>query len=173
MRKRFGSERAAKVSTTNVICVTTHMRVNAYASATYFDERFAVFCAAMATELDHLILVVNDAAASVAFYERILGFAPEGMDGPFSVVRVHPGLTLQLAPWGTKGGTHLAFAMPRAEFDATFARIRESGTPYGDSFHAVGKNVGPGDESGARGMGKALYFFDPDKHLVEIRHYEG
>ena len=42
-----------------------------------------------------------------------------------------------------------------------------------DSFHAVGNNVGPGDETGARGMGKAVYFFDPDKHLVEIRHYEG
>jgi catechol 2,3-dioxygenase-like lactoylglutathione lyase family enzyme len=133
----------------------------------------ALSSAAMAAELDHLILVVNDAAASVAFYERILGFVPEGMDGPFSVVRVHAGLTLQLAPWGTKGGTHLAFSMTRAEFDATFARIRETGTPYGDSFHAVGNNAGPGDETGARGSGKTIYFFDPDKHLLEIRHYEG
>ena len=150
----------------------THMRVNAYMRPPAETAIIRCTIAPMATELDHLILVVNDAAASVAFYERILGFAPEGMDGPFSVVRVHAGLTLQLAPWGTKGGTHLAFAMPRPEFDATFARIRESGTPYGDSFHAVGNNAGPGDETGARGMGKAIYFFDPDKHLVEIRHYE-
>jgi hypothetical protein len=40
---------------------------------------------------------------------------------------------------------------------------------------------GPGDETretikaiggGARGPAKNLYFFDPSKHLIEIRHYE-
>jgi catechol 2,3-dioxygenase-like lactoylglutathione lyase family enzyme len=125
------------------------------------------------SELDHLILKVSDAQASVDFYERVLGFRHEGKQGPFSVVRVSEGLTLQLAPWGTSGGEHLAFAMTRAEFDDVFARIRESGIAYGDSFHAVGNQKGPGDEPGSRGAGKAVYFFDPDKHLIEIRHYEG
>jgi hypothetical protein len=63
--------------------------------------------------------------------------------------------------------------MTRAEFDAAFARLRENGIEYGDSFHAVGNHEGPGDEAGARGVGKTLYFFDPNKHLLEIRHYEG
>jgi hypothetical protein len=31
---------------------------------------------------------------------------------------------------------------------------------------------GPGETDGARGLGKALYFFDPSKHLIEISHYE-
>ncbi len=31
---------------------------------------------------------------------------------------------------------------------------------------------GPGDATGARGPGASLYFFDPNKHLIEIRHYE-
>jgi hypothetical protein len=31
---------------------------------------------------------------------------------------------------------------------------------------------GPGDETGARGPGKAVYAFDPDRHSIEIRHYE-
>ena len=30
---------------------------------------------------------------------------------------------------------------------------------------------GPGEEFGAVGMGAALYLFDPDKHLIELRHY--
>ncbi|MDB4955071.1 MAG: hypothetical protein JWO36_2640 [Myxococcales bacterium] len=124
------------------------------------------------SQLDHLILKVNDARASLAFYAHILGFAYEGLDGPFSVVRVNDGLTLQLAPWGTSGGEHLAFAMTRTEFDAAFTRIREGGIPYGDSFHTVGTGKGPGNEQGARGPGKALYFFDPDRHLIEIRHYD-
>src|SRR6185369_12761639 len=126
---------------------------------------------AMPAQLDHLILVVNDRRASVDFYTQVLGFAYEGDREPFAMIRVNPGLVLQLAAWGTTGGTHLAFAMPRADFDATFARIRAAGIPYGDSFHDVGNMRGPDDEAGARGPGKAVYAFDPNKHLVEIRHY--
>lgn len=126
----------------------------------------------MAARLDHLILAVNDLAASIAFYTEVLGFVAEGQRGPFSVLRVADDLTLQVAPWGTAGGLHLAFALPRAEFDAAFARARQAGIPYGDSAHAVGNQQGPGDEDGARGPGKAVYLFDPNKHLIEIRHYE-
>jgi catechol 2,3-dioxygenase-like lactoylglutathione lyase family enzyme len=123
-------------------------------------------------QLDHLILAVNDRDASVAFFTDVLAFTNEGEDGPFTVIRVTPDLTLQVAPWGTSGGEHLAFSMTRAEFDATFARIRECGIPYGDSFHDVGNMQGPGREVGARGAGPTLYFFDPNQHLIEIRHYD-
>lgn len=124
-------------------------------------------------QLDHLILAVNDRPQSIEFYTRVLGFAHEGEREPFSMIRVTPDLVLQLAPWGTKGGDHLAFSMPRAEFDLIFRRIRDGGIEYGDSFHTVGNMRGPGDEPGAKGPGKALYFFDPSKHLIEIRYYEG
>ncbi len=123
------------------------------------------------TEIDHLILAVNDRAASIAFYTHILGFTNEGRDGPFAVVRVSPTFTLQLAARRTEGGEHLAFAMARADFEATFARLREANIPYGDAFNTVGTARGPGDETGARGVGKAIYFFDPSNHLIEIRHY--
>ena len=88
------------------------------------------------------------------------------------VIRVAPHLTLQLAPWGTDGGIHLAFAMSSAEFDDCFDRIRDAGIEYGDSFHGVGNMQGPGEEAGSRGAGKAVYVFDPSKHLIEIRHYD-
>jgi catechol 2,3-dioxygenase-like lactoylglutathione lyase family enzyme len=123
-------------------------------------------------QLDHIILAVNDLQQSIDFYTRILGLKYDGQREPFSMIRVTPHFIVQLAPWGTKGGEHLAFSMTRAEFDATFARIREASIEYGDSFHAVGNMRGPGEEGGAEGMGKALYFFDPSKHLIEIRHYE-
>jgi len=135
----------------------------------------ALRCAAgvpMPTQLDHIILRVNDRAASIEFYTSILGLAYEGEREPFSVIRVTPDLTLQLAPWGTQGGDHLAFAMTRSEFDGVFRRVIAAGLPYGDAFHAVGNMQGPGDEPGSRGPGKAVYFFDPSKHLIEIRHYE-
>jgi catechol 2,3-dioxygenase-like lactoylglutathione lyase family enzyme len=125
----------------------------------------------MAVRLDHLILPVNDVSASVAFYEGVLGFACEGERPPFTVLRVAHHLTLQLAPWGTAGGIHLAFALSRDEFDAAFARLRAAGIPFGDSFHDAANGRGPGDEDGARGPGKALYLLDPSRHLIELRHY--
>ena len=125
----------------------------------------------MAT-IDHLILNVNELAASVDFYVNILGFQYEGTDGPFTVVRVNSAFTLQLAPWGTEGNEHLAFALSREAFDKAFARVKEKGIPYGDSYHSVGNYSGPGVESGARGPAPTLYMTDPNKHLIEIRTYE-
>jgi catechol 2,3-dioxygenase-like lactoylglutathione lyase family enzyme len=124
----------------------------------------------MAT-LDHIIVPVAEIEASVRFYTDVMGFGDEGRDGPFSVVRVSDGLTLQLAPWGTEGGMHLAFCLSPEEFAATFARIKAAGVPYGDTFHDADNMCGPGEEQGARGLGPTLYLTDPSAHLVEIRHY--
>ena len=126
----------------------------------------------MAIQLDHMILPVADLGRSIEFFTSVLGCRYEGEREPFSVIRVTPDLTLQLAPWGTDGGVHLAFALPRAEFDAAFDRVKAAGIPYGDSFHAVGNMQGPGIEAGSRGDGESVYFFDPNQHLIEIRHYE-
>ena len=122
--------------------------------------------------IDHLILNVNDISASVDFYVNVLGFKNEGEDGPFTVIRVNETFTLQLAPWGTKGNEHYAFALSRDEFDRVFSSIKEKEIPYGDSFHSVGNNVGPGNETGAKGPAPTVYLNDPNKHLIEIRTYE-
>ena len=124
----------------------------------------------MAT-LDHLILKVNDLDASVRFYTEILGFALEGRDGPFTVLRAGPDCQLQLAPWGTPGMEHYAFAVTQSEFDQILARIQFAGIGYGPSFDSVGSNNGVGEESGARGLAPTLYFNDPNNHLLEIRTY--
>ncbi|HYX30965.1 MAG TPA: VOC family protein [Pyrinomonadaceae bacterium] len=125
----------------------------------------------MAT-IDHIILNVNDIAASIDFYVNVLGFTLDGEDGPFTVIRVSDDFTLQVAPWGTKGNEHYAFAMSRPDFETTFARIKEKGIAYGDSFHNVGANAGAGNELGARGPGPTVYLNDPSNHLIEIRTYE-
>ena len=51
----------------------------------------------MAT-LDHVILKVNDLQSSIRFYTEVMGFIADGMDGPFTVLRVSPEFQLQLAP---------------------------------------------------------------------------
>ncbi len=123
------------------------------------------------TRLDHLILKVNDLAASIAFYTEVMGFEHEGQDGPFTLIRASDEFQLQLAPWGTPGSEHYAFAVSRADFEAIYSRIREAGIAHGPTFSSVGTNT-VGAESGARGIAPTLYFFDPNKHLLEIRTYE-
>jgi catechol 2,3-dioxygenase-like lactoylglutathione lyase family enzyme len=125
----------------------------------------------MAT-LDHIIVKVNDLEASIAFYTGVLGFIAAGKDGPFTVLRAGPDLQLQIAPWGTAGLEHYAFAVSKREFDDIFRRIKAAGIGYGPTFDSVGVNTGPGEESGARGPAPTLYFNDPSKHLLEIRTYE-
>ena len=120
--------------------------------------------------IDHLILNVNEVSSSVDFYVNVLGFELEGEDGPFTVIRVNEDFTLQLAPWGTGGNEHLAFALSREAFDDAFARVKEKGIPFGDSYHSVGNNSGPGVESGARGPAPTLYMNDPNNHLIESRY---
>ena len=124
------------------------------------------------TVIDHLILNVNDVSSSLDFYINVLGFTHEGEDGPFNVVRVNESFTLQLAPWGTKGNEHYAFALSHEDFDKVFATMKERGIPYGDSFHNVGSNTGPGSEMGAKGLAPTIYMNDPNNHLIEIRTYE-
>jgi catechol 2,3-dioxygenase-like lactoylglutathione lyase family enzyme len=123
-------------------------------------------------KIDHLILNINDVEKSVDFYVNILGFTLEGNDGPFTVIRVNEDFTLQLAPWGTEGDQHLAFALSREAFEKVLALLKQKGIPYGDSYHSVGTNSGPGMESGAKGLAPTLYMNDPNKHLIEIRSYE-
>lgn len=125
----------------------------------------------MAIRLDHVILMVNDLERSLDFYTRVLGFGLEQPRPPFSVVRVAADCVLQLAPWGTAGGEHLAFAMSREEFDAAFRRIREAGVAYGDAFDAADNMRGPGTADGAGGTTRSLYLFDPSKHLIEMLYY--
>jgi catechol 2,3-dioxygenase-like lactoylglutathione lyase family enzyme len=125
----------------------------------------------MAT-IDHVILNVNDVPSSIDFYKDVLGFELEGEDGPFTVIRVSEDFTLLLAPWGTSGNEHLAFALSREAFDNAIARVKEKEIPYGDSYHSVGNNSGPGVETGARGPAPTLYMNDPNNHLIEIRTYE-
>ena len=122
--------------------------------------------------IDHLILNVNEVSASVDFYVNVLGFELEGEDGPFTVIRVNDDFTLLLAPGGTGGNEHLAFALSRQAFDDAFARLKEKGIPFGDSFDSVGNNAGPGVESGARGPAPTVYMNDPNNHLIEIRTYD-
>lgn len=125
----------------------------------------------MATVLDHTIVPTKNREDSVEFYSRIFGFEDLGEVGPFLAVRVNEGFTLDFRDSDDYQSIHYAFAMEPDEFEKAFANIQESGMPYGDSPYAQDNMQGPGMTMGAKGMGKAIYFKDPNGHVLEIKTY--
>ncbi len=125
----------------------------------------------MATHLDHTIVPVRDREEAVEFYNRIFGFEDLGEVGPFLAVRVDENFNLDFRQVDDFRSHHYAFAMTPEEFEAAFARVRESGVPYGDGPYDKNNMKGPGMTMGAKGLGKAVYFDDPSGHVLEIKTY--
>ena len=121
--------------------------------------------------LDHLILPVNDLEATLAYYCDVLGFTRSGEEGPFQVIRCAEDFVMLLSPFGTEGGTHLAFVLDKPEFDIAFARIKSSGVAYGSHYHDTTNMADPAPEFGARGATMSLYLNDPNNHLIELLYY--
>lgn len=121
-----------------------------------------------AAELDHLILPVTDPATSIGFYGDALGFVHEGRAGPFEVLRVNPGLTLDLLQQTPVARLHLAFRLSADNFTAARRRLERLGIAYGGApFDHASRTSG--HAQGATGMLEAVYFADPDGHNIEIR----
>ena len=125
----------------------------------------------MATVIDHTIVPVRSREEAVEFYSRIFGFEDLGEVGPFLAVRVNEGFTLDFRDSDDFRSIHYAFAMEPEEFETAFSNIQASGIPYGDDPFDQENMKGPGMTMGAKGMGKAVYFKDPNGHLLEIKSY--
>jgi glyoxylase I family protein len=120
-------------------------------------------------EIDHMILRVSDTAQSIQFYEEVLGFRHEGRAGPFEVVRVSEGFTLDLLAQPPDMHLHLAFRVDQSHFERVMVQLRERRIPFGGS-HMDRSGSQPQPQFGARGMALACYFEDPDGHNLEIRY---
>jgi catechol 2,3-dioxygenase-like lactoylglutathione lyase family enzyme len=125
----------------------------------------------LAAQLNHTIVYATDRARSARFLTNILGLATPGRFGPFEVVELGNGVSLDFAATnGPVQANHYAFLITEAEFDAAFDRIRAAEIPYWPDPHhhranAINHNDG----------GRGVYFPDPDGHQLEIitRPYGG
>ena len=118
----------------------------------------------MAVQLNHTIVFAHDTSKSATFLADILGLEPPSSYGPFMVVEVANGTSLDFMethdeiPW-----QHYAFLVGEDEFDEIFGRIRDRALPYwADPHHGE-----PGEINHHDG-GRGVYFEDPDGHNLEI-----
>ena len=118
----------------------------------------------MSVELNHTIVSVRDKHATGAFLTHILGLPAPTIFGPFAVVELANGVSLDLADdLGPVVPRHYAFLVGESDFDAIFARIRAAGLPY---WAAPGHRQ-PGEINNNDG-GRGVYWDDPDGHSLEI-----
>jgi catechol 2,3-dioxygenase-like lactoylglutathione lyase family enzyme len=125
----------------------------------------------MAVQLNHLIVMARDQAASARFFSEILGLPAATRFGPFLVVQTANGVSLDVDEADDEvTPLHYAFLISEAEFDEIFGRIRARQLDY---WADPGKRR-PGEINDHDG-GRGVYFPDPNGHLLEIitRPYGG
>ncbi|WP_027157000.1 VOC family protein [Methylobacter luteus] len=125
----------------------------------------------MSVQLNHTIVSCRDQQRSATFLTKILGLPAPKPFGPFLVVELSNGVSLDFYETHKEiASQHYAFLIGEDDFDSIFGRIREQGLEY---WADPGQHRA--DEINHRDGGRGVYFEDPDGHLLEIitRPYGG
>ena len=118
----------------------------------------------MAVALNHTIVWCRDQQVSAPFLAELFGRPDPVRFGPFLVVEVDNGVSLDYHDTGgAVAPQHYAFLVSEADFDAIFGRVVERGLDY----WADPGRTRPGEINRHDG-GRGVYFPDPDDHMLEI-----
>jgi lactoylglutathione lyase len=129
-------------------------------------------------QFDHVNLHVRDVERAIRFYTEVLGLPLVRRDVnaagqiTFAAVKAGPQL-IDLMPRPdyrppdepeprSEGVNHIALVIEATDPQALIAYLRERGAEV---------YRGPVQVKGAYGMGTAIYFYDPDRHAIELKQY--
>ena len=117
----------------------------------------------MSVQLNHTIVHASDRDETAAFLVDVLGLEPAPVYGPFRVVTLDNGVSLDVVQAGEKvPPQHYAFLVSEEDFDGIFARIQVQGIPYwADPGRSRPQQINHNDG------GRGVYFADPDGHFLE------
>ncbi len=118
----------------------------------------------MTAQLNHTIVWCRDKAVSARFLADMLGRPPPGRFGPFAVVDMDNGVSLDFHDTDEPiRSQHYAFLISEADFDAVFGRIKEMKLDYwADPARRRAGEINHNDG------GRGVYFPDPDGHFLEV-----
>ena len=121
----------------------------------------------MSVTLNHTIVWCRDNKASARYLTEILGLADAQPGGPFMIVALGNGVSLDYHdfydPAGEILAQHYAFMVTENEFDEILARIEAGRQDYWADPGLSSKG-----EINQNDGGRGVYFQDPDGHLLEI-----
>ena len=116
----------------------------------------------MAVELNHTIVNATDQDAEASFVAEVLGLPVPVRYGPFSVVEVANGVSLDFMTSTDTSSQHYAFLISEPEFDAVAERLAARGIDtFADPYR---RRPGHNTDHGGRGM----YFDSPSGHNLEV-----
>jgi catechol 2,3-dioxygenase-like lactoylglutathione lyase family enzyme len=116
----------------------------------------------MSIELNHTIVAARDEFAAARFLTEVLDLPEPKPFGPFAVVELSNGVSLDFMTTEPVTPQHYAFLVSEAEFDAVAARLHERGVP---TYADPGRRE-PGHNT--RDGGRGAYFASPDGHILEV-----
>jgi catechol 2,3-dioxygenase-like lactoylglutathione lyase family enzyme len=118
----------------------------------------------MSVQLNHTIVWCRDKQRSATFLTEIFGRPTPVRFGPFLVVEVDNGASLDFHETdGEIASQHYAFLVGESDFDDIFGRIRQRGLKHwADPSRTRAGEINHNDG------GRGVYFEDPDGHLLEI-----
>jgi catechol 2,3-dioxygenase-like lactoylglutathione lyase family enzyme len=130
--------------------------------------------------MDHIVLNVENDEAMIAFYTEVLQWPSARLEEyragevPFASLRLNEDTIIDLFPkklWektaprgeGRENLNHFCVTVTKADWDALIKRLEA---------RSIQIERGPVRLWGAQGIGTSIYFRDPEKNLIEARHYE-
>jgi catechol 2,3-dioxygenase-like lactoylglutathione lyase family enzyme len=118
----------------------------------------------MPAHLNHTIVWSSDPAGSARFLSELLGLPPPVPFGPFHVVELDNGVSLDFAKSDeTIQSQHYAFLIGEDDFDAVLARIKDQALDYwADPMKRRARQINHNDG------GRGVYFRGPDDHFLEV-----
>ena len=118
----------------------------------------------MSVRLNHTIVWCADQKRSATFLSEILGRPRATRFGPFLVVELDNGVSLDFHDTdGEIAPQHYAFLIDERDFDDIFARIRDRGMEYWADPGRTRRG-----EINRHDGGRGVYFQDPDGHMLEV-----
>jgi catechol 2,3-dioxygenase-like lactoylglutathione lyase family enzyme len=117
--------------------------------------------------LNHTIVWCRDNKVSARYLTEILGLKGAKPWGPFMVVEMDNGVSLDYHDFYDPDGEilpqHYAFLVTEEDFNVIFGRIQAGGQDYW-----ADPGLSTKGETNDNGGGRGVYFQDPDGHLLEI-----
>ena len=121
--------------------------------------------------IDHLVLTVRDIPRTVEFYQRVLGREHVVFEGNFNAL--HFGTQkINLHPFRAEYLPHADIPAPGTGDICLVCEGEIEEVVRDLATQGVVIEVGPVEQTGARGLMNSVYIRDPDRNLVEIACYQ-
>lgn len=120
--------------------------------------------------IDHVVLTVRDMSRTLEFYQRVLGMRHVVFEGKFNAL--HFGnAKINLHPFRAEYLPHADIPAPGTGDMCLVCDGAIEDVALELATHAIDIEVGPVDQTGARGPMSSVYIRDPDKNLIELACY--